>query len=308
MCAYQLDEAWIDDGTMCRSQSSAPGPVGLTLDRRRLRRDPFASALLGTAKLVYSKAKEATWKRSFDEEIAAAGIQIVPTNGTYWRLLIRCLSEARVDCIVEGLQFFVIRGGYEGFLSKDLRLTDANKVHWDGREGTTDLNDVLVVLDENGNYVGAYQLAVPNYYPRTAKMVATDWEGRAVFSYWNDTYSYRGLAVLDRGKLPRYDPKVGKYAYWIDIHHKLGTLGCIEVAAGASKEIANFDAFLHRLEKAHGRKVEEQYAAGKKAEYQRDPAATGKSGFTVSMEHYLGRISVLAVPELGAPVSKTIRF
>jgi hypothetical protein len=101
-----------------------------------------------------------------------------------------------------------VRGGYEGFPPARYAKVDADRAGWNGRRGSTDVNDALVVLDAGGGLIGAFQLAVPNYYPRTAKMVADDWNGRAVFAYHNGTFNYDGLAVLDRGKLPEYDPKI----------------------------------------------------------------------------------------------------
>ncbi len=297
MCGFQLGVDWVDPGTMCRSRSNGPGSAGLSSSALTTssRRDPFASIPLATARLVYSKAKEARWKRRFDEALAASGLQIAPTSGLYWRSLIGCLAASDSCPPADSLQFFLIRGGYEGFLARSLLHVDANRASWDSRaDGTTDLNDAMVVLDSQGKFLGAFQLAVPNYYPRTAQMVARDWNGRSVFSYYNNTFGYHGLAVLDRGKLPAYDPKVGKYDYWIDIHHKGGTLGCIEIARSASADASDFDSFVFRLGRAFGRAVDEQYSR----EGHGYSLGTGASSgtFKVHMKHYLGTVSVLDIP------------
>ncbi len=303
LCVSRLGTDWNDAGTLCRSRSSRPGCVGLAEEAlcRPSRRDPFASIQRSTAALVYSKAKEAGWKRRFDEEMAGSGIQVAQTSGLYWRSLIGCLIGTRTCKESGGIQFYLIRGGYEGFLTRSLMHVDANQVHWDGRkEGTTDLNDALVILDTNGNCLGAFQLAVPNYYPRTARMVAGDWDGRAVFAYYNtnNNWNYYALAVLDRGKLPKWDPKVGKYNYWIDIHHKGGTYGCIEVVRSAFPGASNFDSFVARIIKKYGRPADEKFIRGTQGYTELDPTAGESKShiINVPMKHYLGRIVVLDLP------------
>lgn len=300
ICLSNVGKDWIDDGTTCRTRTSAPGPARANCDPLGgFHRDPFASVPQATAKLVYSKAKEAAWKRRFDEKLAGTGLLIVPSSDAYWQALIGTLTRSTsCDVTVDGLQFFVIRGGFEGFLAPRLQRADANRANWDDRDGTTDLNDVLVILNSTGGLLGAFQLAVPNYYPRTATMVADDWNGRAVFSYWNNTFSYYGLAVLDRGKLPDYDPKVKKYKYWIDIHHNAGTLGCIEIAQAASTKQGDFDSFVSRLGKSYGKPRDEQYSADKDNYQLLEPSPGHQaSSFTVHMKSYLGRIWVLDIPD-----------
>lgn len=289
VCTASVGDDWIDAGTMCLARLQSPGPIAW-------RRDPFASDRFA-ARRVYSRAAEAAWKRRFDEQLALAGVSITVDNAVYWRSLIGCLA-AGSSCDDEGeLVFYLVRGGYEGFLPAGYSKIDANRAGWDGRSGTTDVNDVLVVFDAGRALVGAFQLAVPNYYPRTAKMVASDWNGRAVFAYHNGTYDYDGLAVLDRGKLPSYDPKVGKYSYWIDIHHKVGTLGCIEVAHSGMRSGQNFDAFVRHIGKAHGRTVEEAFVRGPDgysvAALDGDPDS---KAFKVRMQRFLGRIYVVDLP------------
>jgi hypothetical protein len=294
LCVATLGSDWIDAGTMCLARSDTPGTTGPLAWRR----DPFSSVHATRSALVYSRAKEATWKRRFDEQMALAGVTVSASSGLYWRSLLGCLSCSRVCPGQEGLQFFVIRGGYEGFLAKGTGLSDANRSHWDGRtEGTSDINDALVVLDGVGTLVGAFQLAVPNYYPRTARMVASDWDGRAVFAYHNATWDYEGLAVLDRGKLPAYDPKIGKYEYWIDIHHKKYTAGCIEIASAAMPATRDFDAFVRAISKSHGRSVDESFFRAKSGYSTAGLAGSKAVPFTVHMKHFLGRIFVVEVPQ-----------
>ena len=298
MCVSSLGADWIDAGTMCLSLTDAPGVAGAQ-GPVPWHRDPFSSVQLATAGLVYSKAKEAAWKRRFDIQMASAGVRPTPDSGLYWRSLLGCLAVGKACSGAESLQFFVIRGGYEGFLAKRMTLIDANQTVWDGRgAGTTDLNDALVVLDGAGSLLGAFQLAVPNYFPRTARMVASDWDGRAVFAYHNGTYDYDGLAVLDRGKLPTFDPKIGKYEYWIDIHHKVGTLGCIEIAGAATVATRDFDAFVRTISKSHGRAADESFFRDEGGYSTADAvdAASNAATFNVHMKHFLGRIFVVDVP------------
>lgn len=298
LCADRLGTDWMDAGTMCLSRSDAPGSTG-TSSRggpQAWGRDPFASPL----KLVYSRAKEAVWKRTFDERLSLAGVRVAADNGLYWRSLVGCLVGNR-SCSADNteLVFYLIRGGYEGFLDSSLKPFDANRAAWDNRsEGTTDVNDALVVLDGSGALVGAFQLAVPNYYPVTGRMVTEDWDGRAVNAYYNSRFQYWGLAVIDRGKLPKYDPAVRKTSWWIDIHHKAGTFGCIEVNKSATAGTHDFDAFVRSVSARYGRVAKARFIRDKTGGYlpADDDAPETAAAFTVEMTHYLGRLYVLQLP------------
>ena len=138
ICSTRLGNAddWIDDGTLCRAKSAPPGPVGVV---------PANPAKAGFDKAHgYSLAPEARRKRAIDLEIIggdytkSADVRI--DNEDYLKKLIdigsggnqKVLSNAR------GMQFFIVRGGGEGFLPGALRMTNARKkvTHWDRRDGT----------------------------------------------------------------------------------------------------------------------------------------------------------------------------
>ena len=55
-----------------------------------------------------------------DVHLAAEGVKIRVNNPEYWKRYIEVASEGAVSVseAAEGLQFFYIKGGFEGFLQK----------------------------------------------------------------------------------------------------------------------------------------------------------------------------------------------
>jgi hypothetical protein len=181
-----------------------------------------------------------------------------------------------------------------------MKTRNAHHAAWDDREGTTDIDDALVVLDSSGHLIGCFQLAIPNYYPQTGKMVDKEWDGRAVMAYYNTAFAsaYWGLAVIDSGKLPQYDPAIKHYTNWIDIHHKTGTLGCIEVSSSATTGGRNFDAFVLGISKTYGQPRNLRFKKdGHGYLPVGDDEAVPPKSFVVEMKRYLGCIYVLQIPQ-----------
>ena len=276
-----------------------------------LSRDPFSDSVIRKNHLVYSKAPEATTKKGTDEEIASTGTEVSVHSERYWKALIQLTSGREVSTDSAGVQFFVIRGGYEGFLTRDQKDENANKGYSDVDHANTDLNDALVVFDPKGKLLGAWQLAISNSYTFTSRAMDADWDGKKVFTYFNSSYSqhYQGLAVLDKGKLPRYDPEElkkrskddVKYDLWIDFHHAWYTAGCVEVLRGWSVHGPNFDRFMTALAKSFGRE-ETVYYGGHYGGYQElgtDDIAKANSRFVVDSKRagfkFLGNMSVVQI-------------
>ncbi len=164
-------------------------------------------------------------------------MKIRVNNPEYWKRYIEVASEGAVSVseAAEGLQFFYIKGGFEGFLQKSHAGKDASTANWDDREGTTDINDALVIFDKKGGFLAVAQTAIPNYYPRTAQYIPS-WDKLPVFTYQNQKYGYQGLFVLDDYKY------AGKNTYWIDFHHAYITVGCIEIVRLTNGSGKNVDA------------------------------------------------------------------
>lgn len=216
--------------------------------------------------LVYSSSEAAKAKRSLDTKLFSEGVEISPKSGTYWRRIVTELTgTAPGDAESQGpskgafaLQFYYIKGGWEGFPGIPAK-GDAESASWDKREGKTDINDALVIFDSRGKFLEAFQLAVPNYYPKTSQMVTSDWNGAPIFSYLHEGpfelhgqwfNEYQGLSVLDSGKARQMAGVKG--SYWIDIHKRVGTAGCIEINNAAFTDQRNIDRFFQELIREFG--------------------------------------------------------
>jgi len=142
------------------------------------------------------------------------------------------------------LQFFIIRGGAEGFLPDEYSGRDATRINsgatvtTSGAAGTAmifDDADLLVVFDKTGKLVSSARLSRPisithpdKMTEATANLVYEAWDGQPVNLYHNTNYTvhYYGLWVddkLGRYRLPASDPKSVK----IDMHKSEATNGCI---------------------------------------------------------------------------------
>jgi hypothetical protein len=237
ICSTRIGDDWIDDGTLCRTKSPPPAPAG------KVPANP-AKADFDSAH-GYSKAPEARRKRAIDLEIIGRDYSrtgdVRIDNEDYLKQLIEIGSNGKQKVLPKAreMQFFIVRGGAEGFLPDGLRKIDANKnvTHWggtDGKLGETDFdeNDLLAVFDDGGTLIGSARLRRPTYVEghisrSTAARVYDAWAGKRVYIYRNETpgwIPYLGLALDDgfRDGSANEGKKVS-----IDLHKEEYTNGCI---------------------------------------------------------------------------------
>ena len=169
LCSTRLGDDWIDLGTLCRTRSAKPGPAGLGEALITA-----AAGVLNPAKArfdkehVYSKAREAARKRDIDLQIIGddygRSSEISLTNAAYLKQLIALGSHGRqsVGASAKKIQFFIVRGGGEGFLPLDHASLNAGRVSIPGEttsgKATTfrfDNNDLMAVFDAGGGLIGA---------------------------------------------------------------------------------------------------------------------------------------------------------
>jgi hypothetical protein len=188
---------------------------------------------------VYSRSAEAGRKRAIDMRIMGGRFtyDLVNYNSHFY---MEQLIAAAGGAIGTGgptrlLQFFIIRGGAEGFLSDYYRDKDAGRVLIPGEDTERrpatfifDCRDLLAVFDGGGGLVGSAPLERPLVVPGkitepTAQRVYNAWDGQPVRLYRNAGFEvkYYGLVVYD---------KLGAYqngSVRIDIHKTEATNGCI---------------------------------------------------------------------------------
>jgi hypothetical protein len=246
VCSSRVGDDWIDDGTLCRAKSAPPGPAKAPANPDKATFD---------AAHGYSLAPEARRKRAIDLQIIgndyAKGDQIRIDNESYLKQLIEIGSggarKVRSDGGKGRLQFFIVRGGAEGFLPDPLRKIDArdNVTHWrdtDGHLGTTkfDENDLIAVFDAGGSLVGAARLRRPTFVETrisadTTRRVYDAWANKTVYVYRNDRrpdwVPYLGLALDDGFR--DGTANAGEHVY-IDIHKEEATNGCIFIVDPAT--------------------------------------------------------------------------
>lgn len=194
---------------------------------------------------VYSAAPEAGKKRTIDEKIMggdyAKGGMIDMHDEAYLKELIKASSSGNltVSAGAKGLQFFMIKGGGEGFLDPFYKGKDASRViigggvTTSGATGTTmifDDNDLLVAFDQKGKLLNSallrrpISITNPNIWTEhTANKVYNAWDGQSVSLYHNKNFDveYYGLMIRD---------KLGWYAsrkVMVDLHKEEATNGCI---------------------------------------------------------------------------------
>ena len=269
ICSTRLGDGWVDGGTLCRSRTAAAGPLeiaGLVVSA--------AAKVLSPSKAqfdrdhVYSTAPEAARKRDIDLQIIgddySRSAEISLGSETYLKKLIELGSRGArtVSDKAKKIQFFIVRGGGEGFLGQqhlvpgDLSKADASRVTTDwpatgGRIGHTvfDINDILAVFDPKGKLIGAALLERPlsvtgMWSEATANAIYNKWDNKAVSVYRNAQFSvqYLGL-VLDDGMKPRKDDreKGRKHTGWIDMHKREDTNGCIFIEDPATPNVSESD-------------------------------------------------------------------
>jgi hypothetical protein len=211
----------------------------------------------------YSLAPEARRKRAIDLEIIgndyAKSGDISIDSESYLKRLIEIASAGRNKVQSSGkgnLQFFIIRGGAEGFLPDDLRKIDArnNVTNWtgtDGKAGETDFdeNDLLAVFDASGNLIGSARLRRPTFVKGrisrpTAAAVYDAWAGKTVFVYKNETpgwIPYLGLALHDGFRDGSNNPVHPGEKVFIDLHKEEQTNGCIFIVDPATPALGTPD-------------------------------------------------------------------
>src|SRR5262249_32488036 len=84
----------------------------------------------GSAMGTYSSAPEAAAKKNIEDAIVAAGGTVDMTDDDYLTELISRASGGKrsVSGKAKGLQFFIVRGGAEGFLDARYMGSDASRV------------------------------------------------------------------------------------------------------------------------------------------------------------------------------------
>ncbi len=200
---------------------------------------------------VYSKAPEADPKRRIDEALMGGDFvkrgKIDMDDEDYLKQLVYLASGGRqvVRTGSKGLQFFMIKGGGEGFLKPYYRDKDASRhmVHdaatTANSSGVTmifDNNDLLAVFESSGELLGSALLKRPIvvtdpsrrsdphvWTEATANQIYDAWNGRPVRLYFNKNFEieYYGLMVWDR--LGWYMSRKVR----VDLHKQEQTNGCI---------------------------------------------------------------------------------
>jgi hypothetical protein len=197
---------------------------------------------------VYSKSPEAGRKKVIDLEIMGLNVirkaSVDIDKEDYLKQLIDSASNGMVTVSdhTSRLQFFIIKGGAEGFLKPFYETVDASrlvlggKLTTDGKPGTEMTFDdtcLLAVFNRLGGLLGAALLRRPfiiktpedpgKWTEHTANAVFDAWDKSPVSLYHNRNYDieYFGLWI---------DDKDGWYAHnWarIDIHKEEATNGCM---------------------------------------------------------------------------------
>jgi hypothetical protein len=264
VCSTRVGDDWIDDGTLCRAKSARSGPVGV------IPTTPAKASFDGAH--AYSLAPEARRKRAIDLEVIGGDYnksgEVRIDNESYLKKLIDIASGGRQKVLSSpkgrDLQFFIVRGGAEGFLPDALRKTDARKntTYWastDGKAGQTDFdeNDLLAVFDAGGALISSARLRRPTFVKgrissSTANKVYDAWAGKNVFLYRNTHpgwIPYLGLSVDDGFR----DGSATGQKVSIDMHKEEQTNGCIFIVDPATPELGKPE--LHTFEPTLIRKI-----------------------------------------------------
>jgi len=211
--------------------------------------NPAAEKAAFLASHVYSKAPEAGAKRHLDETLMGGDYsnraKVDMNDPDYLKQLIYLASGGRqvVRTGTRGLQFFIIKGGGEGFLDPYYRGKDASReIISDG--ATTDSsgvvmvfdnNDLLAVFDHDGDLVGAALLERPisitdpsRKHPHmwtegTANRIYDAWDGRPVTLYHNRNFDIKYYGLMVNDKLGWYV----QHKVMVDLHKQEATNGCI---------------------------------------------------------------------------------
>jgi hypothetical protein len=204
---------------------------------------------------TYSTAKEASGKQAIDGRILARdyskGDAIAINNEDYLKELIKLASGGTrtVSGGASGIQFFILKGGGEGFLDSSYTGKDASRMvttgpTTSGKPGTTmifDDNDLLAAFDKTGKLINSallrrpISIVNPNIWTEhTANRVYDAWDGRSVSLYRNTYFDikYYGLWI---------DDSLGWYRSGhvrVDLHKKEATNGCIFILEAGTPRFA----------------------------------------------------------------------
>ncbi|MGH6960528.1 MAG: hypothetical protein ACREE7_08605 [Dongiaceae bacterium] len=218
---------------------------------------PAADKAAFEATHVYSAAPEAGPKRRIDEALMggdfAKRAKIDMNDEAYLKQLVYLATGGRrvVATGGKGLQFYMIKGGGEGFLDPSYSGKDASRViigggvTTSGAAGTMmifDNNDLLAVFDRNGKLLGSallerpVSITNPNIWTEhTANRIYDAWDGQPVTLYRNRNFDivYYGLMIHD---------KLGWYAQrkvMVDLHKQEATNGCIFIVDPATPPLSD---------------------------------------------------------------------
>ncbi len=237
---------------------------------------------------VYSTAPEADPKLRIDQALMGGDFanrdRIDMDDEDYLKQLIYLATGGRrvVRMGVKGLQFFMIKGGGEGFLPPRYRGKDASR-HLVGDGATTDNssggitmifdnNDLLAVFGGDGKLIGSALLKRPImitdpsakdphvWTEGKANRIYDAWDGRPVTLYRNEFFDidYYGLMIQD---------KLGWYAsgyVQVDLHKQEKTNGCIFIVDPDTPSLAH-PARLSRFEPQLIKDIQEKIGARTKS-------------------------------------------
>ncbi len=198
-------------------------------------------------------SKDGVKKQQIDQKIAKQ-LNKPPNyrdmhDEAYLKALIEMCSKgaSKVSANAGELQFFIVKGGAEGFLGENYADKEASRIltHYKARQVLWDDNGLLIAFDERGKLINAARLSRPlaitgdpetHWHERTANKVYDSWDGRPVAMYKNNSYenSYIGLYVDDEF---RHLPK--KKRVMLDMHKTMGTEGCISIVDEANNPPRN---------------------------------------------------------------------
>lgn len=255
-CSARLGTDWIDAGTSCRTRTTPPGPADVANAILRSL-DPAKAAF--DRDHIYSMSPQSARKRDIDLQIInddyKRGGEITITNAAYLKELIHLGSRGKttVGTAAKKIQFFIIRGGAEGFMHSFFANKDAGRVSASGEstskkktQNLYDYNDLMAVFEPNGKLIRAVFLIRPLQIPgrwteRTANDIYNAWHNKEVSIYRNTNFAvpYVGL-VLDDGMKKRG---------WVDIHKQEQTNGCIFILDSDTPEVGTpeLDTFEPKL-------------------------------------------------------------
>lgn len=212
--------------------------------------NPAAEKAAFLASHVYSNAPEAGPKRRIDEALMGGDFakrdKIDIDNEDYLTELIYLASGGRrvVRTGAKGLQFFMIKGGGEGFLdpyyigkdaSREVTNDGATTDKADGVVMIFDNNDLLAVFEGSGKLLGSALLERPisitdpslknphMWTEGTANRIYDAWDERPVSLYHNKNFDIRYYGLMINDKLGWYH----SHKVMVDIHKQEATNGCI---------------------------------------------------------------------------------